>query len=89
MPMLPQILVPLTIFVIIIIIIIVGRLGRQQLHADVADGIILFTSIISMVKKRLSPGDLPMLTKLVGPGNKKPVTKDAKCSIRWHPAFIG
>jgi len=41
------------------------------------------------LKKRLSLGDFPRLPNTVGPGNKKTVTKQAKCSIRWHPAFIG
>jgi len=45
--------------------------------------------LLWLVKKSLSPGDLPRLTNTVGPGNKKTVTNHAKCSIRWHPAFIG
>jgi len=43
----------------------------------------------SLKKMSFTCGDFPRLPKTVGPGNKKPVTKHAKRSIRWHLAFIG
>jgi len=48
----------------------------------------LWEVFVWVLKKRLSPGDLPRHAEIMGPDDKKTVTKHANYSSRGHPWFI-